>query len=139
MRRAKIANVQSNINVTPLVDVVLVLLIIFMVMAPQLGQDENVVLPKTEQAPKKVEQENQIVIAIEHGGTIWIGDKAVTADGFASGLAEVAGVNPAGQVVIKADNRLTYGDVRSAMLAVERAGFDDVGLIAEQLEVSQEG
>ena len=123
---------QCAINVTPLVDVVLVLLIIFMVIAPQLKSGPDVKLPTTDQPPKKPDDAEQVVVAIDHVGTIWIGNEQVVPGQFSERIREFAD----GKVVIKGDARLTFGEVRQAMLAVEAAGFGDVGLIAERREAT---
>ncbi len=126
--------VQSTINVTPLVDVVLVLLIIFMVMAPQLVSGPDVDLPKTEQPPEKPEDGRQIMVAIGEEGDFWIDDNPVQAAQFQAGMEQVAAERGDWKVVIKGDADLTFGTVKQAMLAVESAGFKDVGLITELRE-----
>jgi len=120
------------INVTPLVDVVLVLLIIFMVIAPQLKSGPEVKLPTTDQPPKKPDDLEQVVVAIDHGGAIWIGNEPVAPERFPERIRDFAD----GKVVIKGDARLTFGEVRQAMLAVEAAGVSGVGLIAERRETA---
>jgi len=126
------AKVQSAINVTPLVDVVLVLLIIFMVVAPQLQSGPALELPTTDEPPRKPDDGRQILVALEHGGAIWIDSDPVTAEQFAESIQQAAEQRGDWQVVIKGDARLTFGEVRRAMLAVEAAGFKDVGLIARR-------
>lgn len=132
MRPVEIGKVQSAINVTPLVDVVLVLLIIFMVVAPQLAAGPQMDLPVTEQPPEKPDDGRQIRVALEHGGRIWVEDDSVSAERFSDRIRQAAAEDPARQVVIQGDARLSFGEVRKAMLAVESAGFKDVGLIAER-------
>lgn len=132
MQASSSGKVQSAINVTPLVDVVLVLLIIFMVIAPQLQNGPPVDLPTTDQAPSKPDDGRQILVGLEHGGRIWLGDSPVPAADFAEQMERLAQTRAGWQVVIKADARLTYGEVKQAMLAVEAAGFTDVGLIAKR-------
>jgi biopolymer transport protein ExbD len=132
MQLANAGKVQSAINVTPLVDVVLVLLIIFMVIAPQLKSGPNVQLPTTDQPPKKTDDGQQILVAIERGGTIWVDSDSVTAEQFPQSIRAAAERRADWKVVIKGDARLTFGEVKQAMLAVEAAGFKDVGLIAER-------
>ena len=126
------SKIQSNINVTPLVDVVLVLLIIFMVLAPQLHSGPDMQLPTTEEPPQKPETGTQVLVALEHDGKVWIDADEVEPEQFHDSIATVADERENWQVVIKGDARLTFGDVKRAMLAVESVGFDDVGLIAEQ-------
>ena len=138
MQRAKPSKVQSSINVTPLVDVVLVLLIIFMVIAPQLHAGPELQLPETEAPEAKPENEQQILVAIERGGILWIDEQQVTAEEFPERIREAAERHPEHQVVLKGDARLSYGEVKQAMLAIESAGFADVGLIAERRERTEE-
>jgi biopolymer transport protein ExbD len=126
--------VRSGINVTPLVDVVLVLLIIFMIIAPQLQTDASVKLPSTDRPDDKPDDGRQIVVVVDENGTVWVDDNPVEPVDFRQRMSEVAEGDRDRKVVIKADARLTFGDVRRAMFAVEAAGFRDVGLIAERRE-----
>ena len=138
MQAGRPGKVQSAINVTPLVDVVLVLLIIFMVIAPQLQAGPALELPTTEEPPPKPETDRQILVAIERGGTLWIDEDQVTAEEFAARIREVGEIHPERKVVLKGDARLSFGEVKQAMLAVEAAGFKDVGLITEQRKQAEE-
>ena len=137
MQPASPLKVQSAINVTPLVDVVLILLIIFMVIAPQLHAGPDVQLPTTDQPQKKQDDGRQILVAIQWDGTIWLDSDHVTAEQFLPRIREAATERPDWRVVIKGDARLKFGEVRRAMLAVEAAGFKDVGLIAERRDESE--
>jgi len=121
---------QSNINVTPLVDVVLVLLIIFMVMAPQMRKGPDVNLPKTAKPSEQGDERGRILVTVDERGGLWIDDRQVEAGQFDEELRAAAGAQPDPKVVIKGDARLNVGAVREAMLAIERAGFRGVGLIA---------
>ena len=139
MQAVKLAPVQSSINVTPLVDVVLVLLIIFMIIAPQLQLGPAVQVPTTDQPPQKPDDGRQIVVAMETDGYVWIEGERIPAEEFPESLRVAAEQRSDWQVVIKGDARLTFGEVEQAMLAVEAAGFKDVGLIAERREDREEG
>ena len=86
MQAARPDKLQSSINVTPLVDVVLVLLIIFMVVAPQMHSGPALDLPTTDQPPKREDGGRQILIAIERSGTIWIDNDQVAVDQFYESL-----------------------------------------------------
>jgi biopolymer transport protein ExbD len=130
MKFAEAAQVRSEINVTPLVDVVLVLLIIFMVVTPMLQKGASVKLPVAEEPPKKPEDVSQIMVVIEENKRIWVEKETTTEDDFPRLIQEQFQRNPGSSVVIKGDARLTYGDVKRAMMAVEAAGFRQVGLIA---------
>ena len=129
MQVADTGKLRSGINVTPLVDVVLVLLIIFMVIAPQLATGPDIDVPTTDRPPSQPDDQDRVVVAIERDGTAWIGDAPTTPERFADDLRSAAPTAD-GQVVIEADGALTFGHVRRAMLAVDAAGFADVGLIA---------
>ena len=133
MRPVKPARIQSAINVTPLVDVVLVLLIIFMVMAPQMHKGPDVDLPDTAKPKEQGDERNRILVSIDEAGGLWIDDQPVAPESFGDTLRAVAGAEePDIKVVIKGDARLRLGMVRQAMLAIEEAGFHGVGLIAKQ-------
>jgi biopolymer transport protein TolR len=133
MQLGEPVRLRSSINVTPLVDVVLVLLIIFMVMAPYMnkGPGPEVDLPATERPPDQSENRARIQVTIDERGDLWIDDKPVPAARFADGL-RAAGAGPTTKVVIRGDARLRFGEVRQTMVAIEDAGFQDVGLIAER-------
>jgi biopolymer transport protein TolR len=128
----KAAAVRSDINVTPLVDVVLVLLIIFMVVTPMLQKGPAVRLPVTQNPPKKPDDKDQILVAIEDDREMWIDKEKVLEPQFAPRIREAYQRSSKSTVVIKGDGRLNYGDVKKAMLAVKEAGFSSVGLIVEK-------
>jgi len=132
---------QSAINVTPLVDVVLVLLIIFMVMAPymQKGPGPEIDMPATAAPPQQDHEGARIQVTIDEKGETWIDDQRVAADRFGDGLRAAANAERDPKVVIRGDARLRFGDVRQTMLAVEGAGFHGVGLIAERAGAKQGG
>jgi biopolymer transport protein ExbD len=129
---------QSSINVTPLVDVVLVLLIIFMVMAPQLRKGPDVRLPETAE-PRDQAELTPIRVSLDEHGKMWIDDDPVVAERFSDGLLAAAHGDLGARVVIQGDARLPVGDIRKTMLAVEAAGFHGVGLLAERAGASARG
>jgi len=138
MQLGEPAKMQSSINVTPLVDVVLVLLIIFMVVAPQMQQGPPVDLPETARPRDQGGDGARILVTIDQAGELWIDAEHVASERFREGLVDAAGAEPNPRVVIQGDARLRFGEVRRAMLAVEQAGFHGVGLIAERgIEVAQ--
>jgi biopolymer transport protein ExbD/biopolymer transport protein TolR len=126
------ARLQANINITPLVDVVLVLLIIFMVMAPQMSKGPDVVLPNTTEPGKQGDERGQILVSIDESGGMWIDEKPVAADYFGDALRAAVGAQANPKVVIRGDSRLNFSQVRQAMLVIEEAGFQGVGLIAKR-------
>ena len=110
----------ADINVTPFVDVMLVLLIIFMVTAPLLQHGLELQLPQVD--AKGIEKEERWVITIFKNGEINFNDKSITLDKLESRLEKLARVNPAIEVLLKADSSLTYGYVVQALAAARRAG-----------------
>jgi biopolymer transport protein ExbD len=125
-------NIRSDINVTPLVDVCLVLLIIFMVVTPMLGTAE-VSLPQADDPSKKPEEDKQVTLFVASNPPgLFVGDKKFTKDQFEKELDEIYQRSPNKPIVIKADKRLNWGDVRDVMKIVKDAGFENVGLIAEK-------
>ena len=126
-------SVQSDINVTPLVDVCLVLLIIFMVVTPLLQKGIPIQLPTTDNPGKKPENEKQKLITIEWATPpkYYIGSKWFPKEDFQKELDELFQRSPATELVIKADQRLKYGDVKEVMKMTKEAGFQDVGLITD--------
>ena len=126
-------NIRSEINVTPLVDVCLVLLIIFMVVTPMLGTGD-IVLPRTNQPSKKPEDQKQLVINVKYGNPpiYGVGESVYSRADFEKTVDEAYQRNSTRPVVIKADSRLMWKDVRDAMRVAKDAGFENVGLITEK-------
>jgi len=131
-RVVKAEGVKSEINVTPLVDVVLVLLIIFMVVTPMLTKGPPVQLPTASSPPKKPEDKNQIVIGMGYNTAVYIEKEPVSDADFLARMQETFERMPSTTVVIKADKRLPWGDVKRVMLKVKEAGFASVGLITDK-------
>jgi len=131
MRLGEGSKMQSSINVTPLVDVVLVLLIIFMVMAPQMRKGPDVRLPKTEKPSQQGDERGRILVSIDQAGGIWINDNPVAPERFGETLRAAVAAETEPKVVIRGDAKLNFRQVREAMQAVEQAGFRGVGLIAK--------
>src|SRR5881296_1171224 len=132
MRPVKPGRIQSAINVTPLVDVVLVLLIIFMVMAPQMHKGPDVDLPDTAKPREQGDERNRILVSIDEAGGLWIDDQPVAAEHFGEALNAAVGAEPNPKVVIRGDAKLNFREVREVMVAIEQAGFRGVGLIAKR-------
>jgi biopolymer transport protein ExbD len=133
VQSVKVAEVNSAINVTPLVDVMLVLLIIFMVVTPMLQKGPPVIMPKASDPPKKPEEKTQILVTVAQNKDLWIEKQKMPSEAeFASQLAEEYLRNKSATIVLKGDARLTYGDVKKAMLKVKEVGFEQVGLITQK-------
>ncbi|MFL6193450.1 MAG: ExbD/TolR family protein [Thermoanaerobaculia bacterium] len=127
-----VKEVRSDINVTPLVDVCLVLLIIFMVVTPMLQKGVDVTLPETINPGKMPENQKQLTMAIKQDGAVFVGQNWVPAENLKNTLAEVHESNPDKDVVVKADRRLKYKEVRKLMQQINEAGFSRVGLVTEK-------
>src|SRR5262252_2724908 len=126
--------IQSDINVTPLVDVCLVLLIIFMVVTPLLQKGVSVQIPQTDNPDKKPENSKQKLISVQYATPpgYFMDQKQYSKAEFQTALDELYQRNPGAEIVIKADQRLKYGDVKEVFKIAKDAGFQDVGLIAEK-------
>ena len=127
-----IKEVRSDINVTPLVDVCLVLLIIFMVVTPMLQKGVDVVLPETNNPEKMPEGQKQLTVSIKQNGEVWVGENWVPNDNLKARLEQIQTETPDKTVVIKGDRRLKYKDVRKVMQLLNEAGFNRVGVVAEK-------
>jgi biopolymer transport protein TolR len=127
-----VREVRSDINVTPLVDVCLVLLIIFMVVTPMLQKGVDISLPETVNPTKMPENAKQLTLAIKQDGSVFVNQNWVTKENLKNTLAEVHTSTPDKDVVIKADRRLKYKDVRGLMQLVNEVGFSRVGLVTEK-------
>jgi biopolymer transport protein ExbD len=125
-------DMKSDINVTPLVDVCLVLLIIFMVVTPMLQKGKPVMLPQTERPDKKPESDKELLISVQSDKTIFIDTKWFPDKEFAAKMKELGERSSNKDVLIKADQRLNYGDVKNVMRMVKDGGFERVGLITEK-------
>ena len=132
MRLGEPGKMQAAINITPLVDVVLVLLIIFMVMAPQMRKGPDVNLPNTTKPNSQGDERGRILVSIDEAGRRWINDRPVTPEHFGEALNAAVGAEPDPRVVIRGDAKLNFLQVREVMLAIEQAGFRGVGLIAKR-------
>jgi len=120
----------AEINVTPLVDVMLVLLVIFMVTAPLMMVGVPVQLPKTSAA--KVSQTTKpVVVSINREGKIFLREEEIAADALLGRLAALKKEAPEAPVYVRADKTIPYGRVMEAMGVVTQAGFARVSLIAE--------
>ncbi|MBZ5556145.1 MAG: biopolymer transporter ExbD [Acidobacteriia bacterium] len=124
--------VKSDINVTPLVDVMLVLLIIMMLVAPMLQQGVSVKLPTATNTVDKPEVQGQTVIAIGRDKQFYLNAKPVTEQDLGRKVAETLENMKEKVVLIKADEEVEYSAVMAAMDQLRQAGVEDIGLITER-------
>jgi biopolymer transport protein TolR len=123
--------VKSDINVTPLVDVMLVLLIIMMLIAPMLQQGVNVKLPKADNSAAKPENSEQTVLAIAANGSTYLNAKPVQEAELTTRINEILESKREKVVLIRADEDAQYGAVMNAMDQLRQAGVEDIGLITD--------
>ena len=128
------ANVNSNINVTPMVDVMLVLLIIFMVITPMLQKGVSVNMAKTNSPTPMpdADKEDSLLVAVTHDGKVYFGSDQVNPDDLTSKVKDRIANKTDKRVFIKADARARYGKVVEVVDDIRSAGVDDVGLLTEQ-------
>ena len=120
----------SDINVTPFVDVMLVLLIIFMVTAPMMTQGVDVDLPKVTAEPLNTEKE-PLVITVDSQGRVFIVDFEVSLDFLSQKLAKVLESRSDRAVYLKADAKIAYGTVVRVMAEIKAAGVDKLGMVTD--------
>jgi TolR protein len=120
----------AEINVTPMVDVMLVLLVIFMVTAPLLTVGVPLDLPKS-RAAELTEPKKPVIISLNRDGEVFIGDERVQADELEPRLAQLAAEDPNRIVYVRSDRTNTYAQVMDTLGLVNHAGFSKVSLIAE--------
>ena len=122
----------AEINITPLVDVVLVLLVIFMITAPVLQSGIEVAVPKTRTVREITEQ--RVVVTIDREGGIFVGDTPVNIHEIGQRLHQ-SNVDPSKQVIyLRADERVTFGIFASVMDAVKQAGITNISIVTQPLE-----
>ena len=132
------ANVTSDINVTPLVDVMLVLLIIFMIITPRLQSGAAVQLAETEDPGIVEREEAQVLVTLQYDLAVYIEADKVTnnlydnMDEFDQRLKDLFTSNPNRKFAIKIDKRLNYGDARKLLRRMQQQGFVDIGLIVDR-------
>ena len=120
----------SEINVTPFVDVMLVLLIVFMVTAPLMTVGVPVDLPKTK-AAMITDTEEPLVISVDAEGVIYVQDTPVPLEKLAARLIAITGSNPEIRIFVRGDKSIDYGTVLMVMGRVNAAGFKKVSLLAK--------
>ena len=120
----------AEINVTPFVDVMLVLLIVFMVTAPLLTVGVPVDLPKT-QAQNISDPDDPLIISVNSGGDVFVQESEVDLANLVPLLIAITGANPEARIYVRGDRAIEYGRIMQVMGSVNAAGFTRVALVAE--------
>ncbi|HEX9446021.1 MAG TPA: protein TolR [Candidatus Binatia bacterium] len=118
----------SQINVTPLVDVMLVLLVIFMVTAPIIQQGVQVNLPQA-QAGAIAGKEEQLVVSVNKNGRIYLNDTAMTVEELGKKLRAIRKLQPDKEVILRADQDVRYGSVMRVVAEIKQAGIQKLGMV----------
>ena len=128
--------VNSNINVTPMVDVMLVLLIIFMVITPMLQNKVQIDMAKVDNPTSMpdADKEDAIVVAITRDGGVFLGHNKIATSELGAQVQEKLSTTPGKTIYIRADARAQFRAVEDAIDAVRTAGIDDVGLLTQKKE-----
>ena len=131
--------VNSNINVTPMVDVMLVLLIIFMVITPMLNNKVNVDLPTADAATvmENANKEDAIVVAVTRDGRTFLGADQITIDDLGPKISAKLENKTDKPVFMRADMRANYGKVMDAIDGIRTAGVSQLGLLTEKRDTSE--
>lgn len=120
----------SEINVTPFVDVMLVLLVIFMVTAPMLVAGVQVDLPQTSAAPLSG-QDEPLILTIDSRGVVSLHDTEIPLNSLAEKLAAIAGAKADTRIFVRGDKRLSYGKIMEVFAVIQNAGYQHVALVTE--------
>ncbi len=117
----------SEINMTPLVDVMLVLLVIFLVTAPMLNSAINLNLPS--EAASQITQQKTFAISVNKAGQYFVDDRAVSFEELESELQKIAKTNPKQQIHLRADVDVVYGKVSKVLGSAQRLGLSNIGFV----------
>jgi biopolymer transport protein ExbD len=128
--------VTSEINVTPMADVMLVLLIIFMVVTPMLQKGQSVELARTRNPVdmKEADRDDAILVAVTRDGKFYLGQDAIKIDDLGAKVNDLLASKLDKKVFVKVDSRAKYGDVVQVVDNIRNAGVDQVGLLTERLD-----
>lgn len=130
-------NAMSDINVTPLVDVMLVLLIIFMITAPMLNQGVEIDLPKEDAQPLSADSEEQLILSIDKELNYYINESRFTSEEMPKKLRALADANPNKPVFIRADGDVPYKEVAKLLAAAKMAGMPRVGMVFDPADMEE--
>ena len=132
LERSRGPEPMSDINMTPLVDVMLVLVVILIITAPLLASSIRLDLPKT-QAAKPNDAPLFVTVVLDKAGQAFLDDKPASDDQLAQRLAQAAKANPDTEIQLRADAAVPYGRVVQVMGAAQKAGLNRIGFVAEPL------
>jgi biopolymer transport protein TolR len=130
LERSKSSKPMSDINMTPLVDVMLVLVVIFIITAPLMTSAIKLDLPKTE-AAKSVDAPKFVAIVVDKSGQIFLNDQVTSLTQLADSLSKTAQVSKDTEVQLRADEAVPYGKVVEVMGVAQKAGLNRIGFVAE--------
>jgi biopolymer transport protein TolR len=130
LERSSKSSPMSDINMTPLIDVMLVLLVIFMITAPLMTSSLKLELPKADGA-QPTDAPQFISVALDAQGKLYFGDEALDPQAFAARIAEAARKNPRTEVQLRADKGVPYGNVAELIGTVQKAGLNRIGFVTE--------
>jgi len=128
--RSRRRSAMAEINVTPLVDVMLVLLIVFMVTAPLIQQGIEVRLPKT-QSQGLTSDEERLIVTLKKDGTIFVQRAEVELKGLESKVGAIFASRDNREIFLRADEKVVYGTVAKVLASLRRAGADRIGMVTE--------
>ena len=139
-KRDEGSKVNSNINVTPMVDVMLVLLIIFMVITPMLNNKVNVDLPTVNTAVvmENANTEDAVTVAVTRDGKTFLGANQVSNDELGTKISSLLENKTSKEVYMRADQRANYGKVMAAIDGIRAAGVNQLGLLTEKVDNGSE-
>ena len=131
LERTKSSQPMSEINVTPLVDVMMVLLVIFIITAPLLASSIKLDLPKTD-AAKSSDAPKFVTVVVDKSAQVFLNDKPIELPALAESLQASAKANPETEVQLRADAAVPYGKVVEVMGVAQKAGLNRIGFIADK-------
>ncbi len=130
LERTRGAQPMSEINVTPLVDVMLVLVVIFIITAPLLASSIKLDLPKSDAAQPN-EAPKYVTLVVDKAGQAFLNNQAVSPTQLAQSLQQSAGLNPDTEVQLRADETVPYGRIIEVMGIAQKAGLNRIGFVAD--------
>jgi biopolymer transport protein ExbD len=128
--------VTSDINVTPMADVMLVLLIIFMVVTPMLQKGQSVELARTKNPidMKEADRDDAVLVTVTRDGKLYLGQDKITVEALGIKVNDLLAAKLEKKVFVKSDLRAKYGDVVSVVDNIRNAGVDQIGLLTERID-----